>query len=58
MLPNSESSEESRKRPRVLSACIICRKRKVKCDKTKPSCLVCVKHNIAHLCEYMGPGWA
>ncbi|VEU20693.1 DEKNAAC101553 [Brettanomyces naardenensis] len=49
---------KSRIRPRMLSACSICRKRKVKCDRTRPACRVCIRHNVAHLCNYGEPEWA
>ncbi|GME70578.1 unnamed protein product [Ambrosiozyma monospora] len=55
---NQKSNRNKNKRPRVSSACTICRKRKVKCDKGKPACLVCIKHNVPHLCEYIEPNWA
>lgn len=31
-------------------ACIICRKRKLKCDGTKPSCSTCTR--LGHTCAY------
>lgn len=31
-------------------ACIICRKRKLKCDGTKPSCATCTR--LGHNCAY------
>ncbi|KAH8114130.1 hypothetical protein DFH11DRAFT_250715 [Phellopilus nigrolimitatus] len=34
------------------SACLSCRKRKMKCDATKPTCRQCVKANRAEECEY------
>ncbi|KLO15342.1 hypothetical protein SCHPADRAFT_902493 [Schizopora paradoxa] len=34
------------------SACLSCRKRKMKCDATKPVCRQCVKANRADECEY------
>ena len=37
------------KRPRPI-ACVMCRRRKLKCDSAKPRCGTCIKHNYA--CEY------
>ncbi|KAL5490690.1 hypothetical protein ACEPAI_5524 [Sanghuangporus weigelae] len=34
------------------SACLSCRKRKMKCDATKPVCRQCVKANRADECDY------
>ncbi|EJD06269.1 uncharacterized protein FOMMEDRAFT_166504 [Fomitiporia mediterranea MF3/22] len=34
------------------SACLSCRKRKMKCDATKPVCRQCVKANRAEECDY------
>ncbi|SCU90637.1 LAME_0E09406g1_1 [Lachancea meyersii CBS 8951] len=47
-----------RNRNRVPLSCTICRKRKVKCDKTRPHCTQCVKAGVAHLCHYMEQTWA
>lgn len=33
-------------------SCLVCRRRKVKCDKTKPVCLACVKHRSTDECIY------
>ncbi|SCV03710.1 LAMI_0H10330g1_1 [Lachancea mirantina] len=52
------ASESKRKRNRVPLSCTICRKRKVKCDKTRPHCQQCVKTGVAHLCHYMEQTWA
>lgn len=41
-----------KKRNRIPSSCSICRKRKSKCDRTKPVCGSCKKKSIAHLCFY------
>lgn len=32
--------------------CLTCRRRKVKCDKTKPVCLKCINYNSAMSCVY------
>ncbi|SCU90770.1 LAFA_0F00166g1_1 [Lachancea sp. 'fantastica'] len=34
-------------------SCMVCRKRKVKCDRTKPVCQACVKYNAASKCSYV-----
>ena len=34
------------------TSCLICRKRKIKCDQTKPVCLACVKHDCSMDCSY------
>ncbi|CEP61696.1 Hap1p LALA0_S03e08790g [Lachancea lanzarotensis] len=47
-----------RNRNRVPLSCTICRKRKVKCDKSRPHCTQCVKTGVAHLCHYMEQTWA
>lgn len=45
------------KRNRVPVSCLICKRRKVKCDKVKPACGGCVKNGAAHLCTYLEPSW-
>ncbi|GMM27519.1 Hap1 protein [Martiniozyma asiatica (nom. inval.)] len=50
--------KKTRKRNRVPISCIICRRRKVKCDKTKPTCINCVKNGVADKCHYIEPSWA
>lgn len=55
---NSKDSKIKRKRNRVPLSCTICRKRKVKCDKTRPHCNQCTKTGVAHLCHYMEQSWA
>ncbi|KAI8373197.1 fungal-specific transcription factor domain-containing protein [Radiomyces spectabilis] len=39
-----------KKRVRATQACILCRKKKIKCDGTKPECLHCQEANLH--CEY------
>ncbi|CDK27588.1 unnamed protein product [Kuraishia capsulata CBS 1993] len=41
-----------RKRHRIPLSCNVCRQRKVKCDRNRPVCDVCVKYNVGHLCQY------
>ncbi|ODV98635.1 hypothetical protein PACTADRAFT_64824 [Pachysolen tannophilus NRRL Y-2460] len=48
----------TRKRNRVPISCTICRRRKVKCDKGKPTCSNCKKNSVSHLCFYLQPSWA
>ncbi|SCU98781.1 LADA_0H15324g1_1 [Lachancea dasiensis] len=33
-------------------SCLVCRKRKVKCDRAKPVCQTCVRHNSVTECRY------
>lgn len=54
----TSNSKMKRKRNRIPLSCTICRKRKVKCDKTRPHCDQCVKTGVAHLCHYMEQSWA
>lgn len=54
----SSNGKMKRKRNRIPLSCTICRKRKVKCDKTRPHCDQCVKTGVAHLCHYMEQSWA
>ncbi|AGO13264.1 AaceriAFR117Cp [[Ashbya] aceris (nom. inval.)] len=55
---SSPTGSSKRKRNRVPLSCTICRKRKVKCDKTRPHCNQCTKTGVAHLCHYMEQTWA
>lgn len=41
-----------KKRNRIPASCLVCRKRKSKCDRTRPVCGTCKKKLIAHLCVY------
>ncbi|ORZ01297.1 fungal-specific transcription factor domain-domain-containing protein [Syncephalastrum racemosum] len=45
-----EYHASGKKRVRATQACIMCRKKKIKCDGTKPECLHCLEANIT--CEY------
>lgn len=49
-MPESESKN---KRVRIPISCSICRRRKVKCDRLKPHCSNCIRHNQADLCTYI-----
>lgn len=53
-----QSQKKARRRNRVPISCVICRRRKVKCDKQKPQCSNCIKNNVQHLCHYLEPKWA
>lgn len=44
-----QSANDSVPRPKRI-ACILCRKRKLKCDGNKPSCSTCSR--LGHTCEY------
>lgn len=54
----NNTSKVKRKRNRIPLSCTICRKRKVKCDKTHPHCNQCAKTGVQHLCHYMEQSWA
>ena len=41
------------KRRRIALSCVDCRRRKVKCDRTLPSCLRCRKSGVADKCKYV-----
>lgn len=47
--PQEPSGNESVPRPKRI-ACILCRKRKLRCDGNKPSCGTCSR--LSHHCEY------
>ncbi|KAG1166961.1 hypothetical protein G6F36_012747 [Rhizopus arrhizus] len=47
---HSENMTINKKRMRATQACILCRKKKIKCDGTKPFCLHCQESNLE--CEY------
>ncbi|CCE62033.1 hypothetical protein TPHA_0B03630 [Tetrapisispora phaffii CBS 4417] len=57
-ISESAKNKIKRKRNRIPLSCTICRKRKVKCDKTHPHCNQCVKTGVQHLCHYMEQSWA
>ncbi|RJE21593.1 MAPEG family [Aspergillus sclerotialis] len=48
-----EAQGQSRRRRRPLS-CIVCRRRKLKCDRSLP-CAQCIKSKTADSCTYAGP---
>lgn len=41
-----------KKRHRIPASCLVCRKRKSKCDRQRPVCGTCKKKLIAHLCVF------
>ncbi|KAI9280031.1 hypothetical protein BY458DRAFT_431174 [Sporodiniella umbellata] len=45
-----QSLNVKEKKRRATQACILCRKKKIKCDGTKPYCLHCQQSNLK--CEY------
>ncbi|OAD77566.1 Zn(2)-C6 fungal-specific transcription factor [Phycomyces blakesleeanus NRRL 1555(-)] len=45
-----EQNGTGKKRVRATQACVLCRKKKIKCDGTKPECLHCQAANMN--CEY------
>lgn len=49
--------DSNKKRHRVPASCLVCRKRKSKCDRTRPVCGTCKKKLIAHLCNYEDVNW-
>ncbi|CAK7896723.1 hypothetical protein CAAN3_03S02608 [[Candida] anglica] len=51
-------SGSQRKRQRVPISCLVCKRRKVKCDKARPACGGCVRNKVQHLCEYLDPHWS
>ncbi|ONH69800.1 Multidrug resistance regulator 1 [Cyberlindnera fabianii] len=51
------SNEESVRRARIPNSCILCRKRRIRCDKARPSCEQCGRRGVAHLCSYKDPAW-
>ncbi|TID29642.1 hypothetical protein CANINC_001761 [Pichia inconspicua] len=57
-LTKVKTEKKTRKRNRVPVSCCICRRRKIRCDKSKPKCTNCIKNNVAHLCCYLEPKWA
>ncbi|KAI9269657.1 hypothetical protein EDC94DRAFT_376949 [Helicostylum pulchrum] len=44
---------DNKKRVRASQACVHCRKKKIKCDESRPDCRQCQDANI--LCEYTEP---
>ncbi|KAJ1931821.1 hypothetical protein EC988_009661, partial [Linderina pennispora] len=48
--PDEHDGAESRKQQRLLQACDSCRRKKIKCDSTKPSCWQCKNMRLA--CHY------
>lgn len=50
---SKSEQQQAPKRVKVTLACVICRKKKVKCDGIKPACSRC--QSIGNKCEYSDP---
>ncbi|KAF7720990.1 hypothetical protein EC973_005640 [Apophysomyces ossiformis] len=48
-----KNAQKPYKRVKVTLACVVCRKKKVKCDGIQPSCSRC--HSMGYHCEYSNP---
>lgn len=55
---NNITEGSKKRRRRTPTSCSVCRKRRIKCDKLKPTCGRCLQSNIAHLCHYDLNYWA
>lgn len=49
---------DKKQRKRVPVSCLVCKKRKVRCDKGRPACGGCVRNGVSHLCLYVEPHWS
>ena len=45
-------NRDSKKRNRVPLSCVNCRRKKIKCDRTKPRCKVCEAHDDTKCCYF------
>ncbi|ODV62300.1 uncharacterized protein ASCRUDRAFT_55435 [Ascoidea rubescens DSM 1968] len=45
-------------RHRIPTTCAVCRKRKMKCDKSRPFCGACIRNNTTQYCIYEDQPWA
>lgn len=45
------------KRKRTITSCALCRKKKVRCDKSRPVCGYCKRTGLMLKCEYPEPSW-
>ncbi|CUM56030.1 unnamed protein product [Debaryomyces tyrocola] len=52
------SKSTKSKRTRVPTSCLLCRKRKIKCDRKRPYCSGCLTNNTSHLCKYEIKPWS
>lgn len=52
------SKNTKSKRTRVPTSCLLCRKRKIKCDRKRPHCSGCLTNNTSHLCKYEIKPWS
>lgn len=48
--PNNNETSKSKKRRKIFSACVYCRRSHMNCDESRP-CKRCIKRNIGHLCH-------
>lgn len=46
------SSKVTKQRNRIPLSCSNCRKKKIKCDRNKPVCTICIAHGTADTCNY------
>ncbi|RMZ90457.1 hypothetical protein DV736_g2305, partial [Chaetothyriales sp. CBS 134916] len=53
-VPTNDSLRHSSKRPRPVISCLECRRKKLKCDRTRP-CQQCIKAHRVDFCSYQ-PG--
>lgn len=49
---NTKTPEHQLKRKRVQFSCVICKQRKVKCDRRRPHCSVCIARKTTDKCYY------
>lgn len=52
------SKNTKSKRTRVPTSCLLCRKRKIRCDRKRPHCGGCLTNNTSHLCKYEIKPWS
>lgn len=51
------TSSAKKSRHRVPTSCSVCRKKKVKCDKSRPYCSACVRSSACSACYYESQPW-
>ncbi|KAK6581857.1 hypothetical protein PZA11_005554 [Diplocarpon coronariae] len=54
LLTSSSRQRKPRARKQSKTGCLICKRRKIKCDERQPSCLNCTKHRVT--CDYGSGG--
>ncbi|CUM53035.1 unnamed protein product [Debaryomyces fabryi] len=52
------SKNAKNKRTRIPTSCLLCRKRKIKCDRKRPHCSGCLANNTSQLCKYEIKPWS